>query len=637
MQSNCFKLVFLLQFFLWQYSHGRSDIEDFKKFKDNGLLTMSQIAVDMSNAGVLGATPSIKEKLTQLAVVVDEVEKEIELSEKDERDKDLIGNIYDILSGLEVLTNGIHRGSWQELVLGGLEIAVPLATMADLNDPLTEVILSLVSSVFDTFGGSTGGEIKTERMIQRIILFALDRANATQLDLDVSSTKRLYSSLSNNILQLRDGGSINKNQAMEFFNQAFEEMAIFGKVEEVISSSCYIGDITKYEDENELNEQTEKCLEFLNLYSSLSIIRQLLITDMASLVGEAGLNSTSLYLLKLVRKKQEINKNILNFIVDPINFIGERYAVSYFYASPERWPTLKAYIHRLDVMTNGKYLRAHVIVCSKQQLQGECFQMMMGKYTTNDLMGWRSSISSIYIGGNLKVTGFDQDKFKGTTFGPFIGPTVIGTIPGRNEWESMYVLATKKDASRYLRVCEEKNLRQKSPCDMLPMGLYKRLDDVHNNDWSSRINSISIPANMKVTAYDDFNFQGSMFGPLQGPDTIGKLCHSGEWKSLKLERTTKKPSEMIRICREENFDGYCDLLEEGNFQNLSSIHGCSWNTAATKLKSMRIPAGLRVYLWSEDNYDGLPLGPYTGPSLVRLVDGAETQRVIRSLKIKQLY
>lgn len=59
-------------------------------------------------------------------------------------------------------------------------------------------------------------------MIQRIILFALDRANATQLDLDVSSTKRLYSSLSNNILQLRDGGSINKNQAMEFFNQAFE-------------------------------------------------------------------------------------------------------------------------------------------------------------------------------------------------------------------------------------------------------------------------------------------------------------------------------------------------------------------------------------------------------------------------------
>lgn len=51
----------------------------------------------MSNAGVLGATPSIKEKLTQLAVVVDEVEKEIELSEKDERDKDLIGTyIYTI-------------------------------------------------------------------------------------------------------------------------------------------------------------------------------------------------------------------------------------------------------------------------------------------------------------------------------------------------------------------------------------------------------------------------------------------------------------------------------------------------------------------------------------------------------------
>ena len=96
-------------------------------------------------------------------------------------------------------------------------------------------------------------------------------------------------------------------------------MAIFGKVEEIISSSCYIGDISRY-DENLLNGQTEKCLEFMNLYCSLSIIRQLLITDMASLIGEAGLNATSMFLLKLVRKKQEVNKNILKFLADPTNY-----------------------------------------------------------------------------------------------------------------------------------------------------------------------------------------------------------------------------------------------------------------------------------------------------------------------------
>ena len=42
---------------------------------------------------------------------------------------------------------------------------------------------------------------------------------------------------------------------------------------------------------------------------------------MASLVCEAGLNNTAVYLLKLVRKKQEVNKDILNFMVGPINFM----------------------------------------------------------------------------------------------------------------------------------------------------------------------------------------------------------------------------------------------------------------------------------------------------------------------------
>ena len=67
---------------------------------------------------------------------------------------------------------------------------------------------------------------------------------------------------------------------------------------------------------------------------------------------------------------------------------------------------------------------------------------------------------------------------------------------------------------------------------------------------------------MEVTAYDNTDFQGSKFGPFRGPDTFNKLCHGGQWKSLQLKKISKSPaSQMIRICREENFAGYCDVLE----------------------------------------------------------------------------
>ena len=62
--------------------------------------------------------------------------------------------------------------------------------------------------------------------------------------------------------------------------------------------------------------------------------------------------------------------------------------------------------------------------------------------------------------GNLKVTAYKEDKFKGTVYGPFVGPTVIGTVPGRDEWESMEIELTSEDARHYLRICELIDLKQ---------------------------------------------------------------------------------------------------------------------------------------------------------------------------------
>ena len=38
----------------------------------------------------------------------------------------------------------------------GLEVTVPIATMAEASDEITDTMLSLISTVFDIFGGSTG-------------------------------------------------------------------------------------------------------------------------------------------------------------------------------------------------------------------------------------------------------------------------------------------------------------------------------------------------------------------------------------------------------------------------------------------------------------------------------------------------
>jgi len=612
------------------------DSDDFQEFKENNFLSISKIAVSMTNAAILTSSSPIKDKLTDLTIKIETTEKDIEMAEKDSRGKHLVGNIGVILNGLGLLAKGIYTGSSQDVVLGGLDIAVPLSSMAEESDPLTLSVLSLVSSIFDVFDGSTGGDISTESMVKGIINNALEQTNSRDLDLDVAKTKRLYSSLSTNIMQLREGGNVNKDQATEFFNQAFEEMSIFGKLDELISTTCAIGDITMYED-TKLYEAADKCLEFINLYCSLSVLRQLLITDMASLVADAGLNVTSTYLLKLIRKKQEMNKHMLVFMVDPINYRNERFIVSHFYGSPSRWPIVQAYLYLLDIISDGKYLRAHTVVCTKQQLQGDCYQMKIGNFNENDLMAWKNAISSLYIGANLQVTGYEEDKFKGKALASYIGPTVVGTVAGRNEWSSLAIEPTKKDSRQFMRFCENNAMRQRGLCDALPMGDYPRLEDLQSTDWSKRINSISIPANMQVTAWDQNNYKGNKFGPYNGPDVIDHICHKGEWKSLKLEKGLTHPSQMVKVCREEDFAGYCDYLEEQHLPELTNIHGCTWDENDKKIKSMKIPASFRVYLWTDKNYKGLEVGPYSGPALIPLVDGSEAHFVIRSMKIKRLY
>ena len=66
-------------------------------------------------------------------------------------------------------------------------------------------------------------------------------------------------------------------------------------------------------------KKANKCLEFINLYSDLSIYRMLLITDMASLFSSSGLERSADNLLFLTQKEKVSDKEVLMFLFDPIN------------------------------------------------------------------------------------------------------------------------------------------------------------------------------------------------------------------------------------------------------------------------------------------------------------------------------
>ena len=70
-----------------------------------------------------------------------------------------------------------------------------------------------------------------------------------------------------------------------------------------------------------MRESSSRCLEFLNLYSDLSILRQLLIVDMASLLGSnKNMEEISKNLLRLIEKEKVTDKDLLMFLHDPINY-----------------------------------------------------------------------------------------------------------------------------------------------------------------------------------------------------------------------------------------------------------------------------------------------------------------------------
>ncbi|XP_047144516.1 uncharacterized protein LOC105844785 [Hydra vulgaris] len=603
-----------------------------------------------------------------------------------EKFAEIIEGISGVGDGLTQLVGGISSGSWQDMLLGGLSIVGTLASLAGPMGAALSTVLSLVSMVFGLFGGSQEAEESQEGMLKRVIDDALTRARADELRAEAEGLKKAINSIRNSVNQFREENSITENQATELYNQGFRGLTFFGLLKFQINKYCDCA-VEKSEDGEEVKkakENSDRCLEFLNLYADLSILRQLLIADMASLVGSVGLNATAINLLSLTEKEKISDKEILLFLLDPINNKNQRFCIAQYFGVPGKYLTLQAYLASLTETSIGEIATKHVVICSKEQLLGVCHKLEVKNYDYGNLSGWGGHIKSIYVSDGLFVYGYSHDKQKGVSYGAFVGPTVIGLIPGN--WYSVKVDLILKKVKR-VRVCEKEKLSQDGRCDDLSIKEYPDLKIVsgtgkniltvnrkkcvfpfyYNNKeydkcvkfrntyqcattvvdkissgyedcdfpqtWSEKIVSLSIPENVQVMLYAEEDFKGKMFGPFIGANTIDKVCEDAKTKSMKVSETNLKSSEMVKICRGASFSEMCDYINTGNYRKLV-IHGCDWSKNETKIKSMHVPGGLVVYMWLKENLSGQEVGPYTGPISVPVVDGGEPESNYRIMSLK---
>jgi len=149
-------------------------------------------------------------------------------------------------------------------------------------------------------------------------------------------------------------------------------------------------------------------------------------------------------------------------------------------------------------------------------------------------------------------------------------------------------------------------------------------------NWYKRIVSISIPPFVKITGFDATT---TSYGPYYGPSVINKLSSEKTWVKVKVEKTYMQTSMMVKICSEQHLNGFCDHVKlpkiifnaadeveelPTKIVSLEKYQGTIWTTKSLKLKSMKLPGGVKVTLRSSSEK---LFGPYIGPATIAKIDG----------------
>ena len=332
--------------------------------------------------------------------------------------------------------------------------------------------------------------------------------------------------------------------------------------------NCHTAKLEK-EDETQLTN----CLEMAQLYATLSIQRQLILTDMASLLSqdEIQLHATANNFLHLIKKEQMGDKKLLGFLTDPRNNPDKRMIIANLTNNPDKYGILNKYLTTIDEKIEGALFNKEVVVCTGQMLRCECIGLEKGFYGNLASLGRYGTIQSMYIpNGRVVRVSDDLDLGNAGTepLGPYYGPMVHGkmVLSGSNgHIKSIEIKETKVDGTNAVRFCEKPNMDPTGYCDILPLptnGETEKTVDMNNfhvHSWSGNvINSIFVPRGYKLTAE---RANGNInYGDVYGKIAINKNCAKPapiKFKKITIKETTVIGEKMVTFCDEKGLGGRC--------------------------------------------------------------------------------
>ena len=223
----------------------------------------------------------------------------------------------------------------------------------------------------------------------RVVETAIREAQIKELKEEIKGVLNLYQSLADSLQHFRkeneaDSKYVSIEQGIAFYSHAFQELVLFGKLKEAIKEHCNTGvlDYGFYNgDHNEgVVKKAKSCSAFVRLYAQLSIQRQFFLMDVAMVINDAAtadpsakaaLQQTSQNFLEIMEKEQERDKELLSFLISPINHPQHGYAVYYFYDFPTQNGLAISYLKSMcDIFKD--FCPPTLTACTKHFLEGRC-------------------------------------------------------------------------------------------------------------------------------------------------------------------------------------------------------------------------------------------------------------------------
>ena len=191
--------------------------------------------------------------------------------------------------------------------------------------------------------------------------------------MELAGVRRHYTTLSEVTSGYRSSGNeITKEQANVLYNHVFDELVTFGKLSSLIEQKCALP-LDANPKDDQVMRAVYDCLAFVDLYSELSILRKLVLIDVASLLKNKY-GATTDNLIEMYRKEFDTDVELLRFLIDPINYPSSRLIVASFYQQHHRHESTAHFLNILATVfpqLKGK----GVMVCLGEALAGQCYQM----------------------------------------------------------------------------------------------------------------------------------------------------------------------------------------------------------------------------------------------------------------------